>query len=241
MATAAGSECLCCNDRRAMHGLDIVLTTVTALSAPPAIYTAILKSHLMAGVIYEQYFCDFAVCQLKDLYFTKGHRHVKYYIHCHCLNPGSLQCTAAKTTLLTAFKNMGITLYDSQHLILPQLCCNTWLCTPITFLGSIRSNKYHCYCFQMMEGVDPIISQFPPSYPVVTVAVHSSLFLLYVFCKCESDELSCARACSDRINLLRLFLCCQYESYSYRPSKALELNYVTPNRLRRRPHRIQVP
>lgn len=225
MATASGSDCICCMDRRSYHGLVIAFTTFSHYPSPPAIYTGFVKSSIISDVIYEQFFCDFAVTQLKDLYFTMGSREIKYYIHCHCSNVGSLQCKAARAFLIDSLKRSKLQVFTSNFMQCPKICCNSWLCIPAKFYGAIRCNFYHCYCFQISDVAESCFFPWPPSYYIKVVEIHLKLKLMFVFCKCNNSDMHCKRKCSQYFNALRMFICCkQYRHLPLEDAK-LHLEY----------------
>ncbi|QOS14196.1 hypothetical protein [Duck atadenovirus A] len=242
MATAAGSECVCCNDGRPVHGLKLAIVCNARENCPPAIHTAFLSGNLIDGVVYEQFFCEFALTQLKELYHTKGTRQIKYYSHCHCNRANTLQCGAARSSLMRGIEQANLKLYASDCFSLPRVCCDTWLCVPIAFLGYVKTNAAHYYCFHLAEGADTERLHFPEVFNLVRVKVHSQLKLLLAFCTCTETEVVCRRKCADFFNLLRMLLCCRYELDT--PVTDLQTLFNTDVHqinLRRRPHSPVVP
>lgn len=223
---AAGVDIVCCSDRRLRHGVKLALTIKCNQNCPPAIYTRFIVSWKMEAFLYDQYFCDFAISQFKDTYFHKGERDVKYFVHCHCSKPYSLQCKSAILNLINIMKLCGMKLFGGESIIAPPICCNTWMCCPIEYFGAIRNNFYHCYCFQAGKVEQPFHLGWPDYYSVCVVPVHSRVNLLYVFCLCTHSEIVCIRRCGDYFNMLRFFLSCRYDT---RQSESLELQFTSEN------------
>lgn len=215
MASANAKECVCCADHRSQHGLKLVFTACTSALCPPAVDVSSLELNKFFPVIFSSYFCRFAIGQRKDEFFTRGTRTVRYYIHCHCQSPGSLQCRSASVWLMKQCENMELALINSECLPAPTVCCDSWLCCPLKSLGMVLSRDKHYFVFQAADISSVSISAWKVKYSTVNVRVHENLFFVFVFCECHDSVENCLRRCAAVFNSLRVMMSCHYDRFQF--------------------------
>lgn len=215
MAEFHGKECVCCADQRPQHGLRLVFTASTNFSCPPAICTMGVILNKLYHTVYATYFCKYAVGQLKDSFYCRGKRKVRYYVHCHCSRPGSLQCMAATQAMVDLCKQMQLSLLSSNCLPTPAVCCNSWLCCPLKSLGMVRSRYEHYFVFQMSEISSLSSALFQTRYRVDRIPVHANLVFIVVYCDCRGPLGRCVEKCAAFFNYLRVIMCCSYDRFDF--------------------------
>ncbi|AIZ35783.1 E4.2 protein [Psittacine adenovirus 3] len=207
MAEPSGMPHICCTDTRPAHGQKVAASGVCSQFCPPAIITNCFIGWI-PEVIYRYFFCDFAITQQQNVYWSHGRRRVYFYVHCHCDRPYSLQCIAARQSMIFLLAMIKLELHTESLIRSPRLCCDTWRCSPLAFLGAIRCTKYHCYFFKLGFTERSRYVMWPSCYCGVCVRINPSLAIVVMFCQCIDTPERCAMMCERVYNVLRMFLCC---------------------------------
>lgn len=215
MAECRGRECVCCTDPRPQHGLRLAFVTFSSFSCPPAICTEGVILNKLYNTVYSTYFCKYAIGQTKDAFYCCGRRKVRFWIHCHCSNPGSLQCLSAGHAMMQMVRQMCLYLQSSNCLPSPQICCNSWLCCPLKSLGRVQSKYGHYFVFQMSEISGVSVDAWKAHYRVEKIPVHESLVFVCVFCDCNTTLSVCVEKCAAFYNYLRVMMCCCYDRFKF--------------------------
>lgn len=216
MASHAGAEVLCCADKRPHHETVMAFFIQCERIATPCIKTDFVKDTFYGSIIYDQYFCAYAISQRRDEYYTKGFRRIRYYVHCHCRSPGSLQCQAATAVLIESLKETGLKIFDESCIPVPRVCCDTWNCVPLRFMGGMRTNHdEHVYFFLLGSIVDPARLIWPIGSTWESFKIHDSLNMVALSCTCNRDDRCCVRRVCENFNIMRMFICCSYDRSEY--------------------------
>lgn len=223
MAELSGRDCVCCTDPRPFHGQRLAFSAKSSLSCPPAIRTDTTVLSRLCNPVYATYFCKYAICQAKDEFYVLGNRRIRYYIHCHCDSPGSLQCMAATAAMVEMCKELKLNLYNAKCVPAPKLCCDSWLCCPIRCLGMVTCPAFHYFMFQMSELSNITVDMWRAKYEIDIIPVHDSLFFVCVICHCNLPHSECARRCSAFYNYLRMLMSCSYDRFDFGISGRLQL------------------
>lgn len=211
MAAHSGVDMLCC-DLKHYHETSVAFYIHCHTITCPVIRTDHLKHKFNGSVIYDQYFCRFAVSQRIDEYYCVGCRRIRYYVHCHCSSPGSLQCMSATAVLIDSLSHDNLRIYDDNCVPLPRICCNSWNCIPMKFMGGYRSNgKSHSFVFLVGIDVDLNKMVWPFETSFVSYKIHDTLIMLVVSCECSGEEGLCVRKIGENFNFMRLMVCCSYD------------------------------
>lgn len=215
MADFNGREYVCCTDPRPAHGQRLAFSAKSAMACPPAIRTDTTVLSRLCNPVYSTYFCRYAICQNKNEFYVLGQRKIRYYVHCHCNAPGSLQCNAATLAMAEMVKELGIVLYNSKCMPCPRLCCDSWLCCPIKSLGMVCSPSFHYYMFQMTDLSSITHKMWETRYRVERIAVHETLYFVCVICDCSLPHGECAKKCSALFNYMRMLMSCSYDRFDF--------------------------
>ncbi|AAD45954.1 E4.2 [Ovine adenovirus 7] len=188
------------------HGLEI-FTCVGRGRLGSAIRVYNLKK-ILTPFIYNQFFCYFPISQKADSFCKRADMAYKFYYHCHCNSPGSLQCLAAKSVLLSCFNHMPVTLFSERNVKTVPVCCNTWICCPLMFLGASQMHKTHFYF--LFSGVmeDDFSSKWYSYQTVKRITFSETCELISIKCKCSDTLQQCISRFEKRFNFLRMLYCC---------------------------------
>lgn len=215
MASHSGVNMLCCSNVF-FHETALAFYIHCHSSTSPVIRTDHLKDKFNGAVIYDQYFCSFAVSQKLDEYYGRGCRRVRYYVHCHCSSPGSLQCMSATAVLISTLEKTNLKIYDENCIPVPKLCCDSWNCIPMRFMGGYKSDGgIHAFVFLLGINVDPDKMIWPLGASYVCHRIHDTLNMVVVSCNCDKKEVCCVRRVGENFNMMRLFVCCSYDRADY--------------------------
>lgn len=218
MAEPAAKDCICCKDERPHHGLRLAFTARSSGYCPPAIRTSGVELNKICKIVYQAYFCDFAITQRKEEFFTRGDRRIRYYTHCHCSAPGSLQCQAACAAMCEMSRHLKMRMYDSELMPAPHICCNSWFCCPLKSLGMVVTPEYHFFAFQMAKcggyGRD-FFKMWASVYSVEIIKIHESLCFVFAFCSCDKSFSDCVERCSSFFNCMRVLMSCGYDRFYF--------------------------
>ncbi|QOJ53958.1 hypothetical protein [Barthadenovirus mellis] len=219
MAEHAGARFLCCEDARPAHETSLCFYVHAHYSVCPAIHTLSVvqnspQDQLLAaipGIFYNQFFCEFAVSQKKDEYYATGCRRVKFYAHCHCSSPQSLQCKAATASLKTALYHSSNLIKTEHYIVSPKICCDSWMCVPIRFLGYHATMSFHFYYFLLSDRVESKAFFWPDLMQFKVFKIHDGIKIAVLKCGCALP-LQCKQRVEEHFNLMRMFISCVYDS-----------------------------
>ncbi|ASU50487.1 E4.2 [Odocoileus adenovirus 1] len=175
----------------------------------PALQVTNLKK-LLTPVIYDQFFCTFPISQKKDSFYRKREMDYIFYYHCHCNSPGSLQCLAAKNVLLLCFNDMPVTLYSERIMRMVPICCNTWVCCPIMFLGAFKMGHVHFYFFFCGISCKSFTDAWFNFHSSEEIQFGDSCRILGIKCRCNWPFNQCLQETEKKINCLRLLHSCTF-------------------------------
>lgn len=223
MAGFNSRENICCTDPRPSHGCRLAFSAKSSLPCPPAIRTDDTVLSRLCNPVYESYFCRYAICQLKDEFYVRGQRKIRYYAHCHCSAPGSLQCMAATAAMAEMCKDLNIVIYNSKCMPTPRVCCDSWLCCPIRSLGMVCSPANHYYMFQMTNLSSITYKMWETRYKVDVIPVHETLYFICVICNCNLQHGECAKKCSAFFNYVRMLMSCSYDRFDFGDGGKIDL------------------
>nr|QPN96225.1 E4.2 [Bearded dragon adenovirus 1] len=165
----------------------------------------VLPRHLML-----EHFCLCTFSQAVPELHRTGYRVVRYYFHCHCRNPNSLQCLAARSVALYVFLSNPVGLVSSQKFPLTPICCNTLHCVPVQILGmSIRGCVKHFFIRTDPSMLENVIMLMSAEECTVVLLRDGSL----IVCKecCCGDPVKCMKQQRRMIDCMRLTSCCSFQ------------------------------
>lgn len=220
MASHSGADFLCCDDGRPGHETGTCFYVHSHFTVCPAIFSAAVAKDVnpmsdmfmssLPGVFYNNFFCEFAVSQKKDEYYAKGCRRVVFFIHCHCTSPWNLQCRAATAALKNAIRAQMNIICTDHYLTAPKICCDSWMCTPLKFMGYYASITDHFYFFLISDSVDEKSLIWPDNTKQKIFKVHESLKIVVIRCSCVLVR-ECKRRIEEHFNMMRVFISCIYD------------------------------
>lgn len=202
-----------CSDRRRSHGQRLFTCEANNYMCPALIMRWL--DCLMPKVIREQFYCKCPIGITRKCLHLKRERRAEYYYHCHCDNPGSLQCMSAFRILMQSFKSHKVHLYDFCSIVTVKVCCDTWLCCPITYLGCYICHSYHGYWFLGAMCVFDK-AMFATEGRIVTLfEINPTSVLCCVECSCSDDIRLCREKMSILYNFARITTVCSFPTISH--------------------------
>ena len=180
----------------------------------PALRVSCLKK-ILSPVIYDQFFCYFPVSQKRDSFCKQSDMDYKFFYHCHCASPGSLQCLAARQMLLKCFDNVPVNLFSERVFRTVPVCCNSWVCCPVIFLGAFSMKKKHCYFLFCGPNGSSFHNDWFDYQKLKEIMFCDSCSLVVVHCKCKFAIKECIRRTEIRYNIVRMLYSC---TFLFRPS-----------------------
>ncbi|QSV39492.1 E4.2 [Bovine adenovirus 7] len=188
------------------HGVEIFSCTGRGRLGS-AVRVPCLKK-ILTSVIYDQFFCYFPISQTVELFCKKSDTEYKFYYHCHCMSPNSLQCRAARAVLLSCFNNVSITLFSERNIRTVSICCNTWICCPLIFLGAFKMLDSHF--FFLFSGI--VEEEFKLKWfsyqNVRCISISENTCLVAIKCNCGLSLKKCFSLFEQRFNFIRMLYCC---------------------------------
>lgn len=172
----------------------------------PVIPLSHLKT-LINPVIYDHFFCEFPLSRDMFTFNFRGGGSMTFFLHCHCHSPGSLQCMAAREFIINQFIKEDIQLFSERALKTIPICCGTFSCCPIDFLGCFRTTYQHGYVF-LCQVLDAFEKHWPDFMKVIKIILPHNLVLNIIICSCPKDFRECFLMTERRLNYVRLNYCC---------------------------------
>lgn len=194
-----------CNGRKTSHGWK-VFTCIGKGRMCPIVPLPMLKQ-CMLDELYKQYFCDYPVCQTKEKFHRKKTGAIEFYCHCHCDRPGTLQCLAAKQVLINSFAKAVVHLFTDELIVTVPVCCNTFLCCPIEFLGAYKIENNHGFIL-MCSKLESFTRQWFSYMSITVFDLNSIMQLVVLSCSCTNSHYECCNLMEKRFNFVRMSYSC---------------------------------